>query len=328
MGAGFRVIKPGFHTLIQDGGRRGHFRLGLTTGGPADRLSFLWANRLTGNRGNTTALEITLGGLELEATAPTRIAITGADAAVTLNGMNADTWRSHRIAAGTRIRIATAATGTRLYLAVAGGFAIAPVFSSTATVTRENLGGIHGGPLKQGDFLPFTECGNDRDFFLPAEKRPLYAGDEPFPTELLNVVPGWQARLLPRGLKRAFFSSVFSISADSNRMGIRLSGKPLPDLEQVSQTLVSEGIVAGAIQIPPDGLPIVMHCDHQTIGGYPKIGTLIAPHLWRLAQLPPGSTIRFQPVTLRRAQQICRQVMRNYEATCPLPVILGGQSHG
>jgi len=310
--SGFRVVRPGFHSLLQDAGRRGHFRLGLSVGGPADRLSFLWANRLCGNRGNTTALEITIGNLELTATAPAQIAVTGAEGILSIDGAPAETWRSHNIAAGSKLRIATATGGMRLYLAVRGGFQVNPMFSSTATVTREGIGGLAGTALQAGDFLPFSPSSDERNFALPPAKRPVQNNDT-----ALRVVPGWQSRGLPRVLKRAFFNSVFQLSADSNRMGCRLAGAPLPAIETVATNLTSEGIVAGAIQLPPDGLPIIMLCDHQTIGGYPKIGTLISPDLWRLAQLPAGSEIRFTPVTVHAAQAIYRQVMRHYEATCP-----------
>jgi len=312
---GFQVVRPGYHTLLQDGGRRGHFRLGLSVGGPMDRLSFLWANRLCGNRSDATALEITLGNLELRATAPIQIAVTGPGATLSIDGALADTWRSHNISPGTTLYIAAAAQGVRHYLAVRGGFQITPMFSSTSTITREGIGGLNGAALSAGDFLPFVPCSDEREFLLPLEKRPILDENTP-----LRVLPGWQRRELPRELKRAFFNSVFRVSANANRMGFRVEGVPLPGIEAISTNMVSEGIVSGAIQLTPDGLPIIMLCDHQTIGGYPKIGTLITPDCWRLAQLQAGSAIRFAPVTAHGAQMIYRKVMRHYEATCPSPV--------
>jgi len=315
--SGFYVIRPGLHSLIQDMGRLGFYRLGLTTGGPADSLSFLWANRLCGNRANTAALEITFGDIEMEATGETCIAITGAEALISIDGKPADSWRSYHLDKGTRLKIGTARRGTRLYMAVSGGFQIPLVFSSAATVAREGLGGLKGKALEKGDFLPFntTVTTKHRDFTLPVHLRPII-DDAP-----LRVIPAWQAKSLPRSLKRDFFyrseDRLFSLSADSNRMGCRLKGEPLADIDQVPAAMLSEGIIPGAVQLPASGLPIIMHCDHQTIGGYPKIGTVISTDLWRLAQLPSGSRIRFRPVTLETAQLIHRHSVRVFESTIP-----------
>ncbi|MCK9502924.1 MAG: biotin-dependent carboxyltransferase family protein [Porticoccaceae bacterium] len=315
-GSGFYVIRPGMHSLIQDLGRQGCYRLGLTTGGPADKLSFLWANRLCGNRAHSAALEITFGGMEMEATDETRIAITGAQAPISIDGKPVDNWRSHHLGKGSRLTIGTASRGARIYLAVSGGFQIPPTLASVATVTREAIGGLKGTALNKGDFLPFIPTGKDRDFALPPQLRPTMDSAAP-----LRVIPGWRAADLPRALKRDFFyrsdDRLLSLSADSNRMGYRLSGEPLADIDRIPAAMLSEGIVAGTVQLPASGLPIIMHCDHQTIGGYPKIGTVISTDLWRLAQLPAGSRIRFTPITVANAQHIHRQTLRMFESTVP-----------
>lgn len=307
---GLVVVRPGFHTLVEDLGRIGYYRQGMTTGGPADLLSFLWANRLCGNRGNTTALEVIIGGLEVQATADTQVAVTGADIHLCINGRGRETWRSHNLRAGDRLQLGHARRGVRCYLAVRGGLGVKPMFASTATVVREQLGGLNGGPLQAGDILPITPCRGTPDFGAPPPvSSPLHSSAP------LRAVPGWQARELPRTLKRDFFGRGFVLSGDCNRMGYRLTGEPLADCHLVPQTLLSEGLVPGAIQIPPQGLPIIMHVDHQTIGGYPKIATLAAVDLWRLAQLPAHSPVAFAPITAAAAAALLRAALREFERT-------------
>jgi biotin-dependent carboxylase-like uncharacterized protein len=312
MVTGFRIVKPGIHSLIQDLGRTGHYANGITMSGPADKLSFLWANRLCGNRSNSSALELTFGGLEFETTVDAVIAVTGPEVNITCNDQTLSGWRSHRIRKGSHVRIARPASGIRNYLAVGGGFVVDPVFGSTATTVREMLGGIAGRALARGDMLTITPQTSTTLFALPRNQRPDFSNNN-----ILRVIPAWQAGQFTRISKRRFFGSPYQISPDSNRMAYRLTGDKLDVPETL---LMSEGILPGAIQIPPDGQPIVMHCDHQTIGGYPKIGTVITVDLWRLAQLTPATSIRFKPVTPAKAQRLMQQIKRQYEATQPFVI--------
>ena len=313
---GLKILHPGLLSLIQDTGRVGFYRHGITLGGPADKLSYLWANRLCGNRAHTPAMEITLGGLEVEATGPLQMAVTGADVELSINGNPMHLWRSYNLAAGDRIRLGACRGGVRNYLAVRGGFKVPLIFNSAATVVRENLGGLDGKPLKQGSVVEAESSESERMFAMPDESRPRFKG-EPI---TLRTVPGWHARDLPRALKQDFFSRRFAVSSHSNRMGVRLQGAPLPGLDQVPRALVSEGIVPGTIQLPPEGGPIVMLCDHQTIGGYPKLGTVITVDQWRLAQARPGQTVTFSPVTAARAAALLRLAEREFERCVPIPV--------
>jgi biotin-dependent carboxylase-like uncharacterized protein len=311
----FRVLNPGPHTLIQDGGRRGVLHLGLTSAGPMDRLSFDWANRLCGNPAASAALEIAFGGLELEARAATLVVISGPDVPVTVNGLAVETWQGLQVSPGDRLHIGHVRQGTRLYLAVAGGFAGQRVFGSSATVPREGLGGIQGRALVAGDTLCQEKSppGNTRRFALPRALRP------PLPAQHtdteLRVIPCLQARLLPRDLKRLFFGLPYRVTGNCDRMGYRLEGEPLA---MSDMALLSQGIVPGAIQLPGDGQPIVLMRDHQTLGGYPQIGVVISTDLDQLAQLTPGARVRFTPVTVQGAQRILRQALHRFEATCPV----------
>lgn len=310
---GFRVLSAGSLTLLQDDGRLGHHRLGLTTGGPLDQLSFDWANRLCGNRAGTPALEITLGGLRLEALAKSRIAVTGAAAPLRLNGRSVESWRSHNLAAGDRLEIGMAKTGCRLYLAVAGGFIAEDQFGSVAAVMREGLGGHNGrgAAIRAGDSLHCAAVPPDRCFSVPPALRPACGGEA-----RLHVIPCLDSRTRLRTLRRRFFTQQYRVSSRSDRMGYRLEGEPLlcP-----SSSFLSTGLALGTVQLPPDGQPIVLLHDHQTIGGYPKLGVVASSDLRLLAQLRPGETLSFVPVTPHGALKRARQQWRDYERACPLP---------
>lgn len=318
--ASFVVLKPGIHTLIQDAGRKGHYGIGLSISGPADRLSFMWANRLCGNRENTTALEVISGGLSLKSNCQTRIAVTGTPCPLKINGIVADAWTTQLIRPGDNIELGYAATGTRCYLAVANGFQLPKIFGSASTSEREHIGGIAGGrALKKNDVLPLLpETDKDR-FFLPASARPANLGateEKGQDGVCLRIIPAWQYRDIPRTIIKEFFSTTYSLSTTSNRMGYRLEGPPIPSFK--ASSMISEGIVPGAIQLPPSGLPIIMHVEHQTIGGYPKLGNLTTVDLWLLAQLPLKSQVRFRPVSRYKGENLYRRALQQFESTCPM----------
>lgn len=295
MKGGFRVDRPGVLTLIQDAGRFGCHRLGLTTGGPADPVAFNWANRLCGNDAGTTALEVSIGGLVLESQVDTTIALCGADMPLTINRQARENWRSHRIKSGDRVALAYARSGMRAYLAVADGFNIPATLGSTATVVREGLGGLSGNQLQAGDHLPCNT--SDRQCLsLGRGYRPVYAG-----RALLRVVSGYQSALISGAQQQRFFASEYRLLSQSDRMACRLTGPPI-DID--IPDLLSEGICLGAIQFPPDGLPIILMQDRQTIGGYPKLGSVISLDIAQLGQLKPGGRISFKSVTMAEARHI------------------------
>lgn len=295
---GLRVINPGVLTLVQDLGRFGYQHLGLSPGGAADEQAFLWANRLLGNSPNSPALEICLGGLVLEAERATRVAFTGADAQATLSGQRLAPWQTINLKAGDELKFGYPKTGVRSYLAVEGGFHIAPTFGSVATVMREGLGGLKGvgSPLKKGDRLPCAVAPVGPVLRVPPPYIPDYS-DSP----TLRVIEGHQAKLFNQADLELFYSSDYQISNQSDRMGARLSG---PALTAGEQGIISEGTSFGAIQVPPDGQPIVLLKDRQTIGGYPKLGTVFVLDAFALAQRQPHTKVRFQPMELTQAQQL------------------------
>jgi biotin-dependent carboxylase-like uncharacterized protein len=294
--SGFTVKQPGLLSLLHDRGRYGAHNLGLTTGGPLDSLAFDWANRLMGNDINATCLEISFGGLSLEAETETSFVITGAQAPCKLNDEAIPLWQTLDIRRGDKLEIGFTSAGMRCYLAVRGGFDITPSFGSSSTVLREKIGGINGDKLQAGDHLP---CSGDKlvaHCRLAEKDQPVY-GD----SAGLRVVLGYQQAAFGPLQRWRFFNSAYRLSDRCDRMGFRLEG------ETVHSNIVgmlSEGICHGAIQIPADGQPIVLMNDRQTIGGYPKIGSVIPVDTARLAQLSPGAQVRFEEISIEQAHNI------------------------
>jgi len=295
---GFLVKQAGIHTLIQDLGRFGQHQIGLTNGGPIDKLAFSWANRLCQNVLNSSALEITMGGLELIATSATKIAITGAKVDVFINNQRKELWRTHTINSGDVIRLGFAESGIRAYLAVVGGFQIPLSFTSSATVCREKMGGLQGTALINNDFLPINALTkyDETDFTLNYQYRPTYSKNV-----VLRTIIGYQYQHFSSVAKRLFFSSEYTVSDRYDRMGYRLTGsKVKADIKGI----LSEGICHGAIQIPADGQPIVLLNDRQTIGGYPKIGSVIALDTAKLGQLGQGDKVHFEQISIEDAHNL------------------------
>ncbi len=290
---GMRVASPGILSLLQDRGRRGYYRLGLTDGGPMDPTAHSLCNRLLQNGADAVTVEVTLGGLELEVGVDTWFCVTGAPVPLAVNGNERPRWQVLRVNAGDRIQLGHAETGCRAYLGVAGGFQVTPVFGSCATVTREGLGGLDGDRLKADDVLPCDPVAGRRPLRLPPAWQPRYPRGA-----TLRVIPGYQEARFPRLQQRRFFASTFSVSQRADRMGYRLEG---PTIRCDIDGILSEGICQGAIQIPADGQPIVLLNDRQTIGGYPKIGSALSLDCAQLAQQTPGAPIYFAAISQHEA---------------------------
>ncbi|MFT5225873.1 MAG: biotin-dependent carboxylase-like uncharacterized protein [Polaribacter sp.] len=306
----FIVKQPGLLTLIQDRGRYGAHNLGLTNGGPLDPLAFDWANRLLGNDINDTCLEVSFGGLTLESQVDSSIAITGAEVSCKINGKVIEQWRSHVIHKNDLLEFGYTTAGVRAYLAVNGGFQIVPSFGSSATVVREKVGGLNGDKLQAGDELPCTMGSIDNCLSVAEADRPQYGKKA-----ILRVVLGYQQQAFEALEQLKFFSSDYKVTDRSDRMGFRLEGEAI-HTDMVG--MLSEGICHGAIQIPADGQPIVLMNDRQTIGGYPKIGSVIPVDTARLAQLQPGSSIKFEEISLEDAHNIHTLHQSRYQNSSPL----------
>jgi biotin-dependent carboxylase-like uncharacterized protein len=309
--SGFIVKQPGLLSLLHDRGRYGAHKLGLTTGGPLDFVAFDWANRLLGNHANATCLEVSFGGLQLQADTDTCFVITGATAPCKHNGVTIEQWQTRAIKKGDELEIGFASAGTRIYLAVLGGFDITPSFGSSSTVLREKVGGLNGDKLQANDHLPCADGKLPEHCYLPRQERPQYGTNA-----ALRVVLGYQQAAFSPLQQWRFFNSAYQLTDRCDRMGFRLEG------ENVHSELVgmlSEGICQGAIQIPADGQPIVLMNDRQTIGGYPKIGSVIAEDTPHLAQLSPGSRVTFEAISIEQAHNIHCLTQARFLRTIPLP---------
>ena len=284
-----KVLRAGPLALLQDSGRFGVRHLGVTQGGPADLYSWAWANLLTGNPWGTANLEITFGGLQLVAGRDLDIAITGADLGATLEQKPVPLWQRITWKEGETLAFAKPASGLRAYLAVYGGFVAEPVLGSVACVTREELGGFcgMGAKLAAGDHLSVhaTELQAGEGLKqAPREAIPDFSQPA-----VLDLLPGAQiAHFAGRSLFDAF-NTWWQVDDRADRMGVRLIG---PRLNCKISTLVSEGINLGGVQVPPDGQPIVLLNDRQTIGGYPRLGSLSPLSASRLAQCLPRERVK------------------------------------
>ncbi len=285
-----RVEKSTPLCLLQDGGRFGVRHLGVTQGGAVDWVSMSWANHLLGNALHAAVVEVTLGGFAVVAEQDCCLALAGADLGAMLDDRPVAPWRSFFVRKGERLSFDRPALGVRAYLAAPGGFDAPDVLGSCATVGREELGGLDGlgKALIQGDELRYA--GSTMQLgTLSAEQIPDL-NDE----RALDVVLGAQIGQFSGQSLFDLFNRDWTLDSRADRMGARLLG---PELIYQGKPMISEGIPLGAIQVPPDGQPIVLLNDRQTIGGYPRVGALTPLSLARLAQQLPGSVIRLKPVT-------------------------------
>ncbi|MDW0358853.1 biotin-dependent carboxyltransferase family protein [Halomonas venusta] len=301
------VKQAGPLALIQDLGRFGVGHLGVTQGGAADWISFRWANWLLGNAPDSAALEIVMGGnLSLVANAEVRLALTGADLGATIDGQPLATNTSFLLRCGQTLIFSQPRRGLRAYLAFPGGLDAPTILGSRACTAREQIGGLRddGRPLQTGDQLTWQGSSSG--------ERSLPEGIAPAMPEKscqLSMVLGSQAsHFAGRSLYNAF-NQPWTVDNRADRMGIRLTGQPL---HCTLSGVISEGIPLGAVQIPPDGQPIILMNDRQTIGGYPRLGALTPMACALLAQCVPGTEVRLSPVSASQAQIAYRKQLSHW----------------
>ncbi|MBP5956947.1 biotin-dependent carboxyltransferase [Pseudomonas anatoliensis] len=275
--------------LLQDAGRFGVRHLGVTQGGAADWCSMGWANWLLGNGLDVPVIEITLGGFAMVAEEDCLLALAGADLGALIDGQPLAPWRSFKLSKGQTLQFTQPLLGARAYLAAPGGFDAPKVLGSSATVVREELGGLDGMglPLAKGSTLSYHgKAAQLRE--ITHQQQPDLRSNEP-----LDLVLGAQIGQFSGQSLFDVFNSAWTLDSRADRMGIRLLGKAL---QYQGLPMISEGIPLGAVQVPPDGQPIVLLNDRQTIGGYPRLGALTPLALARLAQRLPGAQVRLRPV--------------------------------
>ncbi|MFD9434411.1 biotin-dependent carboxyltransferase family protein [Streptomyces sp. NPDC060002] len=282
------VVRAGALTTVQDRGRPGHAHLGVPRSGALDAPAAALVNRLVGNPPDAAVLETTLNGCALRPRSDMTVAVGGAPCRVTVDGRPVAWGAPVRVRAGTLLEIGPAVSGVRTYVALAGGIIVEPVLGSRST---DLLSGLGPAPLTDGTVLPL---GRE----LVPHARVDVAPQPAPPAELvLRVTLGPRDDWFTPGALRAFTSRTFLVSSASNRIGLRTEG---PALERArSGELASEGMVLGAVQVPPAGRPVVFLADHPTTGGYPVIGVVRAGDLAAAAQAVPGTPVRFVAVRRR-----------------------------
>jgi biotin-dependent carboxylase-like uncharacterized protein len=294
------VIEPGLQTTVQDRGRPGHARFGVSAAGAADPLAYALANRLAGNEAGTAALEMTILGATLRFDAAAIVALAGADMQAELDGLPFPCWQSRRVLSGSVLKCGAATTGARTYLAVEGGFDLPLFLGSRSTHLPSRLGGLEGRALRRGDRLPLAPA-------TPARGELMLARDGLDRVALrptLRVTAGAQAARFDAEARCRFEAAEFTVSSASDRMGIRLDGVVVAP--PGDGRMPSEGMPLGAIQVPPGGAPILLCVDHQTTGGYPVIASVAAADAWRAGQLRPGARVRFETIAAAAARAAYR----------------------
>lgn len=286
------VLRPGVLTTVQDLGRWGWQAQGVSPGGAMDEGAARLANLVVGNPEGAAVLETSLRGPVLRFGREAAVALTGARVKGVAGG------RILRVEAGGTLDLGDIEAGARAYVAVAGGWAVAEVLDGKGTDLLGGFGGWKGRALRAGDRLAIgagAELLKTGGWFVP--------GGEVWPTDgvmVVRAVRGAQWDCFRPATRRGFFGAEFGVTGKSNRMGLRLSAFKVGVDDQ--REMVSEAVAAGAVQVPPDGAPIVLGVDRQTLGGYPKIANVITADLPRLAQLPPGARVRFAEVSQSEAQ--------------------------
>jgi biotin-dependent carboxylase-like uncharacterized protein len=299
--AALRILAAGPGVTLQDGGRHGALRFGVTPAGSMDPLAFATANRAVGAPPEAPALEVSLGGLELTVEGDAiSLAIAGGAFRLALDGRALGSPALIRLPPSQRLAIRPGAQGAWCYVAVAGRISVPPVLGSVSTHTRSGLGGLSGGALVAGDVLPVMTP-RSLDPALARITAPWLdrRGD------VIRVMLGPQDDYFAADQIAAFLQGPWTLSNRSDRMAYLLDGPPLAHVKGFN--IVSDGIALGAIQIPGNGQPVVLMADRQPTGGYPKIATVIGADVGRLAQLRPGAQFRFHAVTIEVAVAARRQ---------------------
>jgi allophanate hydrolase len=297
--AHLRVTAAGLNTTLQDLGRIGQQRLGVTVSGAIDSLSLRAANLIVGNPDGTAAIEALYQGPSLEVAADSvRLALAGAAATLEVRSGTAaprrvPAFRSLTLVRGDEVRVVLSGPAAA-YLAVEGGFAIAPFLGSCSTLVRAHIGGIEGRLLAEGDMLPLA-----RPHAEPRAEQALPALDLSLPPRI-RVVLGPQDDYFTAEAIEEFLNGTYTVSRAADRMGLRLDGPELAHAKGFN--IVSDGIAPGAIQVPGTRLPIILLADRQTTGGYPKIATVISADLPALGRVGPGQKLAFAAVSVEEAE--------------------------
>lgn len=308
MSAALRILAAGPGVTVQDAGRRGFLRYGVTAAGPMDEWSLRIANRAAGAREGAAALEISVGGIEATAEgAPLRLALAGGAFRVTLDGATLPPACLFTLQPGGRLVVRPGARGAWAYLAFGGALDLAPTLGSLSMHARS---GLAGAGVRAGDLLPV--CGAQ-----PGPAHPLALGVAPPSDAPIRAMAGPQDDYFDATALALFFDSEWVVAPRSDRMAYALAGPRISHAKGFN--IVSDGVTFGAIQIPGEGLPLVLMADRAPTGGYPKIACVIAADLGRIAQLRPGERLRFRRVTADEAVAALRVALEGVDAAARPP---------
>ena len=291
------VRSPGPLSTVQDGGRFGYMSTGFSPGGAMDSYSMKLANLLVGNLPEAGVIEMTMMGMTVAFDGDAVVAITGADMQPFLNDEETPLplYTAFAVHKGDVLKMGAAQKGMRSYLAVAGGFDLPYVMGSMSTNLKCGLGGYRGRKLMAGDSIALRYA---MDLSMLGVRQ-LPPENDYKKSITVRVVLGPQEDYFTRQGIATFLSSAYTVSGQSDRMGVRLEGNKIENKNGVD--IISDGIATGAVQIPASGTPIIMMADRQTTGGYAKIATVISADLKQMAQAAPGTVVRFASVTEKEA---------------------------
>ena len=302
------IVSGGLQTTVQDGGRPGYQSSGVPVCGAMDALALARANILCGNRWDEAALEICALGPTVRFEEPNIFALCGGEFAAALDGAPVESGRACLARQGSTLTVGAARKGFRAVLAFAGGLALDPVMGSRSTCLAAGFGGHDGRKLRAGDRLRFRAP----QLWLRGLPDRALAQDYDWDAAVRVVLGAQSDRVTAFSLAR-FFSAEYTVSDKSDRMGLRLEGPALRFVPGRDANILSDGVAMGAIQVP-DGQPIVMMADRQTVGGYVKLGAVCTADLPLLAQKRPGDRVRFAPIDVRAAQELLRARQRTLRA--------------
>jgi biotin-dependent carboxylase-like uncharacterized protein len=296
------ILTSGLMNSVQDLGRTGLLNQGIGRGGAMDRTALVIANRLVGNDDDLAGIEVSIFPFRLRTERAVLVAVTGCDSEVTINGRGLPPWWTTTIPAGGELRLSPPRTGARAYIALAGGIDCPQVQGSRATDLKSGFGGHRGAALMRGDRLalistpklvqPLQPAGHGAD---PNYFRDGFGGRTGNDAQTIRIMTGAEYEAFSEEAKMALHQSVFSVSSENNRQGMRLEGPALTLTDRLE--LHSHGIMPGTIQVPPSGQAVIQLAEANTCGGYPKIAHVIEADLWKLAQAPSGSKLRFEIIT-------------------------------
>lgn len=309
------VSNPGWFSIVVDGGRYGHADLGVPPSQALDGFAYRILNYLVGNEPGAPALEVMGNGFSATFDTDVTCAITGAQVTAYIDGMPVASWKSFVAEKGSTLRIKEVLEGFRYYIGFSGSMEVDQVIGSCTTNLECRFGGFHGRPLMKGDRLSLRKARVIGERFVPEEAVPSM--DSP---HLLRILEGPEmGYFTPEALGSLLYTGGrvwYEVSPNSNRAGIRLEGEPLRFRKEADKSIVSEGILPGTIQVPGEGLPILM-LNERTIGGYARLGIVAKVDHDRLAHLKPKDKVIFQLIDMETAERLWRQKVEGFYRILP-----------